>query len=123
MNTHQLRILKGKFIKDKVEVAPQFGNTEQINCLKKFNERLEQFKQGLAVEVEYEKRDDENEEPVFDASLDFKCCCLATVESYQYDVEEDDIDCFVGVYETCRNCDNKYKFSNERNFLVVKLIN
>jgi hypothetical protein len=118
---YQLRILKGKFIKGGVEVAPEFGNVEQINCLKKFNERLEQFKEGLEVDVDFILQDED--ECTFDAILDFKCSCLRNIESNQYDVEEDDVDCFVGECETCMDCGNEYKFSNERNYLVVKLIN
>lgn len=84
MNTPKLTIKNGKFYRGKDEIAPEFGNTEQIALLKQ-SERLNE---------EYSSEDGVTYEPDFNvyevvvATVEFNCVCGRTLEIEGQDGDE-----------------------------------
>lgn len=98
----ELIIKDGQFYRDGQVVPPVIGDAEQIACLRRYEKREENLKNGVDVDISYH----------IQAEAVFKCFCgrSLTIEtdSYQYN-EDDAYDDLPGKTTTCWNCRRKYE--------------
>jgi hypothetical protein len=112
----ELIIKGGSFYRGTEPIRPEFGNAEQIACLKKFEKLGDILKDGLMVTPWYDDPD-----PV-DAGIDFKCMCGTELTLKTEAEGDDDIDCFIGKVITCETCQRTYKADfNDDDELIMKL--
>jgi outer membrane receptor for ferrienterochelin and colicin len=96
-----------KGIKQKLE----FGNAEQIEAIRNYENKMKAFQKGLVVEPEYE----------IEATVEFQCTCGAN-KSVTKDIDtSDDLSDFDGYILNCK-CGQNYEIElNDKDELVVKI--
>lgn len=114
MNSAGLIIKNGQFYRDGKVVPPVFGDTEQIEVLRRHNGLVEEAKtDGISVTFESEEICRTEEE------ISFDCICGAP---YHDTGEDSSMDSFCGIVK-CKSCGLKYEIEFDSSFdLVAKLI-
>jgi hypothetical protein len=106
------------FNKEGVKQRLEFGNAEQIQLIKEYNQKINLLKtEGVELHVDFEVE--------VTANAVFKCLCGTFIHFEANADDEDDISGFNGRERTCRTCGNNYKLSvpvNEDDVLLIKLI-
>lgn len=105
MSKGELKIINGKFMRDGVEVKPEFGNREQIALIRKMEEEMER---GVVIaDVVNVTR------TMYKASIDYKCLECGDDQSYEFDDEQEDWEWdgpdFNKATIECDNCDTQYE--------------
>lgn len=107
-NTHHypLRLFKGKFYRGDVLVPVEFGNKEQIDLLKKAEEKL---KQGVDIDINFE----EKVSYTIKASWECPICnhqnSERDYEEYEeFEPDDDDVEEFLQENTHCENCDSDF---------------
>jgi len=118
MEAETLIIREGKFYRGGSPVKPEFGNAEQIECLKQYETLGDILKEGMIVDnIQYDMQ------PI-DATASFKCICGRKIYVNTEADEEDDIVCFKNKKVSCNTCLRSYIFDiNNDHDLVVKIQN
>lgn len=121
-------IRDGKLWKNGVQLTLEFGNTEQINAIRKYEKKFESFRTGKVVPIKTYN---------ITGTAIFECLCGRTLET---DPEEADYDgdesCFENTKKKCGLCKREYLFVLEKTYgmqmkkrvvvnekIFVKLIN
>lgn len=108
-----LELKDGKFYRDGKFEAAEIGNQEQINLLVKTEQRVQAFKDGLPVDVDYKT--------VYIGRFDFECLCGKKLFVEDDDMDDEDFDTFIGRGCKCQKCQREYIFGEKDNCLTVKL--
>lgn len=112
----ELLISKGKFFRDGSEVPIEIGNEEQIKCLKKYEKLKNEFKEGVALDPDFET------EEIITAIVDFKCICGQNIHFEVNASYINNFDCFLKKTKECSTCGQKYILDESKNFnLIAKL--
>lgn len=94
-------IKEGKMFKGDKEISLEFGNLEQINILRKYSKKIEEFTTGVRPNCYYEVT----------GTASFNCICGRVLEIERIDADdEQDIECFEGKIKSCYSCKRKYEF-------------
>ena len=111
-----LYIKNGNFYSGKDLVKPEFGNAEQIACLKHYERLVEELNdKGHPLDFDYEEK--------CESSATFRCTCgtVMYIDSEGADAEECD-DYVVGTIKKCRECLAVYEVDmNIDKELVIKI--
>lgn len=97
----------GALWKDGVKLELEFGNVEQIQALRAYEQRIQEFLDG---EVEPNC----HYEIAVTAFASFECICGNKITSQTDADDEDEVDCFDSTREKCRKCNRVYQFIVER---------
>ena len=82
MGKGELKIVNGKFVRDGVEVKPEFGNREQIVLIRKTEEEMERG--WVIADIVNVTR------TMYKASIDYVCLECGCDQSYEFDDEQED---------------------------------
>ncbi|MHA2218066.1 MAG: hypothetical protein ACXACY_19195 [Candidatus Hodarchaeales archaeon] len=108
-----LEIIGGEFIRAGKVVKPEFGNREQIECLKKHEARLKEIEEEGSV-ANY------NYNTSIHAHIWFKCGCGKTLEE-DFEVDEEDLGDVLGHTMRCYKCNITYELDeDEQGQLIFK---
>jgi hypothetical protein len=101
--------------RDGVKLKLEFGNLEQIEALRNFEKKMASFKkEGVSPRCDYEVK----------GEASFFCVCGRRICTEKNDAEsEEDIECFEGIEETCKDCKRKYIFKIEKDWMITKVTN
>jgi hypothetical protein len=91
----------------------EFGNTQQIEALRKAEKELNKHTEGFEVEVDYEVE--------ILATVNFKCVCGTNLHIKKNVGSEDATDAFDSDSKTCYKCQRVYELSDEEDGLMCKL--
>lgn len=116
----KLTIKEGKFYRGADEVKPEFGNMEQIQCIKdtirkliEEQEMVEALKTGLVL--------DPTVTAEYTAEVDFRCECGGRVYAEACADDEDDWQALADHDITCRSCKKEYRLKVEAGDLIAFL--
>jgi hypothetical protein len=112
-----LIIKNGNFYKDGNLIPTEFGNKEQIEALRLYQNRLQKIEnEEVSINVSFERRE-------ITASYSFQCACGNKVYGDEI-VDDDEESELVGKTARCKHCLTKYVFSETDDFeLTIKIIN
>jgi hypothetical protein len=97
-----LIISGGKFYRNGIEEKPEFGNAEQIKCLREYERLMDEIEAGIPLTPDFDIQ--------VTADVTFKCACGKVLHKSCEASAEDDIECFENESVTCSQCRQRWLF-------------
>lgn len=122
MAYQELIIKNGQFYRNGKLEKPIFGNKEQLDALRRWNNYSQELENGEVVpDIEFE-RNESGDNYVFTGEVSFRCACNQRVVETKQSDDDSNFDVFINLKLSCLNCMTKYIIKEHEDFseLVVK---